>query len=44
MLSCLEHMYHDLGLVSDFGINPVTLRRWLVSAAPPPPGPVLELS
>nr|XP_013001536.1 high affinity cGMP-specific 3',5'-cyclic phosphodiesterase 9A isoform X3 [Cavia porcellus] len=30
MLSCLEHMYHDLGLVSDFGINPVTLRRWLL--------------
>ncbi|EAX09546.1 phosphodiesterase 9A [Homo sapiens] len=29
MLSCLEHMYHDLGLVRDFSINPVTLRRWL---------------
>ncbi|KAK2089887.1 hypothetical protein P7K49_032553 [Saguinus oedipus] len=34
MLSCLEHMYHDLGLVRDFSINPVTLRRWLVSARP----------
>lgn len=31
MLSCLEHMYHDLGLVRDFSINPITLRRWLVS-------------
>ncbi|XP_064434519.1 high affinity cGMP-specific 3',5'-cyclic phosphodiesterase 9A isoform X4 [Mirounga angustirostris] len=29
MLSCLEHMYHDLGLVRDFSINPITLRRWL---------------
>lgn len=34
MLSCLEHMYHDLGLVRDFSINPITLRRWLVSAGP----------
>lgn len=31
MLSCLEHMYHDLGLVRDFSINPITLKRWLVS-------------
>nr|XP_048307737.1 high affinity cGMP-specific 3',5'-cyclic phosphodiesterase 9A [Myodes glareolus] len=30
MLSCLEHMYHDLGLVRDFNINPITLRRWLL--------------
>ncbi|XP_074180919.1 high affinity cGMP-specific 3',5'-cyclic phosphodiesterase 9A isoform X2 [Rhinolophus sinicus] len=30
MLSCLEHMYHDLGLVRDFGMNPVTLKRWLL--------------
>lgn len=30
MLSCLEHMYHDLGLVKDFSINPITLKRWLV--------------
>ncbi|XP_062258428.1 high affinity cGMP-specific 3',5'-cyclic phosphodiesterase 9A isoform X2 [Platichthys flesus] len=30
MLSCLEHMYHDLGLVKDFNINPVTLKRWLL--------------
>uniref|UniRef100_A0A8D3CQW9 Phosphodiesterase 9A n=1 Tax=Scophthalmus maximus TaxID=52904 RepID=A0A8D3CQW9_SCOMX len=31
MLSCLEHMYHDLGLVTDFNINPITLKRWLLS-------------
>ncbi|XP_055501256.1 high affinity cGMP-specific 3',5'-cyclic phosphodiesterase 9A-like isoform X2 [Leucoraja erinacea] len=30
MLSCLEHMYHSLGLVRDFSINPVTLQRWLL--------------
>ncbi|XP_066891284.1 high affinity cGMP-specific 3',5'-cyclic phosphodiesterase 9A isoform X3 [Kogia breviceps] len=30
MLSCLEHMYHDLGLVTDFAINPITLKRWLL--------------
>ncbi|KAM4889180.1 high affinity cGMP-specific 3',5'-cyclic phosphodiesterase 9A isoform 2-T2 [Thomomys bottae] len=30
MLSCLEHMYHDLGLIRDFSINPVTLKRWLL--------------
>lgn len=30
MLSCLEHMYQDLGLVRDFSIHPVTLRRWLM--------------
>ncbi|XP_060786378.1 high affinity cGMP-specific 3',5'-cyclic phosphodiesterase 9A isoform X3 [Neoarius graeffei] len=30
MLSCLEHMYHDLGLVRDFNINPITLKRWLL--------------
>uniref|UniRef100_A0A674NUR8 Phosphodiesterase n=1 Tax=Takifugu rubripes TaxID=31033 RepID=A0A674NUR8_TAKRU len=30
MLSCLEHMYHDLGLVKDFSINPITLKRWLL--------------
>lgn len=30
-------MYHDLGLVRDFSINPITLRRWLVSAGPPVP-------
>lgn len=37
MLSCLEHMYHDLGLVRDFGMNPITLKRWLVSAGPRAP-------
>ncbi|XP_040842594.1 high affinity cGMP-specific 3',5'-cyclic phosphodiesterase 9A isoform X1 [Ochotona curzoniae] len=30
MLSCLEHMFHDLDLVRDFSINPITLRRWLL--------------
>ncbi|XP_078514494.1 high affinity cGMP-specific 3',5'-cyclic phosphodiesterase 9A [Lissotriton helveticus] len=30
MLSCLEHMYHDLGLVSTFSINAITLKRWLL--------------
>ncbi|ELK37261.1 High affinity cGMP-specific 3',5'-cyclic phosphodiesterase 9A [Myotis davidii] len=30
MLSCLEHMYHDLCLVRDFSINPITLKRWLM--------------
>ncbi|XP_067371670.1 high affinity cGMP-specific 3',5'-cyclic phosphodiesterase 9A isoform X2 [Channa argus] len=30
MLSCLEHMYHNLGLVKDFSINPITLKRWLM--------------
>ncbi|KAM5333931.1 high affinity cGMP-specific 3',5'-cyclic phosphodiesterase 9A isoform 3-T3 [Glossophaga mutica] len=30
MLSCLEHMYHDLSLVRDFSINPITLKRWLL--------------
>uniref|UniRef100_A0A673IK44 Phosphodiesterase n=1 Tax=Sinocyclocheilus rhinocerous TaxID=307959 RepID=A0A673IK44_9TELE len=30
MLSCLEHMYHDLGLVKDLNINPITLKRWLL--------------
>ncbi|XP_032831667.1 high affinity cGMP-specific 3',5'-cyclic phosphodiesterase 9A isoform X4 [Petromyzon marinus] len=31
MLSCLEHMFHDLGLVSEFNINPITLKRWLLA-------------
>uniref|UniRef100_A0A8C5V4V4 Phosphodiesterase n=1 Tax=Microcebus murinus TaxID=30608 RepID=A0A8C5V4V4_MICMU len=30
MLSCLEHMFHDLGLARDFSINPITLKRWLL--------------
>uniref|UniRef100_A0A8D1TFE3 Phosphodiesterase n=1 Tax=Sus scrofa TaxID=9823 RepID=A0A8D1TFE3_PIG len=30
MLSCLEHMYQDLGLVRDFSINRITLKRWLL--------------
>ncbi|KAG7267685.1 hypothetical protein CRUP_025391 [Coryphaenoides rupestris] len=29
MLSCLEYMYHDLGLVKEFNMNPITLKRWL---------------
>ena len=32
MLSLLEHMYHELDLVQEFNINPITLKRWLVSA------------
>ncbi|XP_053307866.1 high affinity cGMP-specific 3',5'-cyclic phosphodiesterase 9A-like [Spea bombifrons] len=31
MLSCLEFMYHDLGLVHEFNMNPITLKRWLLS-------------
>ncbi|MEE6484529.1 hypothetical protein FKM82_013901 [Ascaphus truei] len=31
MLSCLEFMYHDLGLVREFNMNPITLKRWLLS-------------
>ncbi|XP_063292824.1 high affinity cGMP-specific 3',5'-cyclic phosphodiesterase 9A-like [Pelobates fuscus] len=30
MLSCLEFMYHDLGLVREFHMNPITLKRWLL--------------
>uniref|UniRef100_A0A8C1P9Z4 High affinity cGMP-specific 3',5'-cyclic phosphodiesterase 9A n=1 Tax=Cyprinus carpio TaxID=7962 RepID=A0A8C1P9Z4_CYPCA len=30
MLSCLEYMYHDLGLVKEFNMNPITLKRWLL--------------
>ncbi|XP_037831865.1 high affinity cGMP-specific 3',5'-cyclic phosphodiesterase 9A isoform X2 [Kryptolebias marmoratus] len=30
MLICLEFMYHDLGLVQDFSINPITLKKWLI--------------
>ncbi|XP_033759207.1 high affinity cGMP-specific 3',5'-cyclic phosphodiesterase 9A-like isoform X3 [Pecten maximus] len=30
MLSLLEHMYHELGLVTEFNINPITLKRWLL--------------
>lgn len=30
MLSLLEHMYHELDLVKEFNINPITLKRWLV--------------
>ncbi|XP_032895274.1 high affinity cGMP-specific 3',5'-cyclic phosphodiesterase 9A-like [Amblyraja radiata] len=31
MLSCLEYMYHGLGLVRDFNINPIMLKRWLLN-------------
>lgn len=31
MLCLLEHMYHELGLVAELKINPIILRRWLVS-------------
>ncbi|ELU08710.1 hypothetical protein CAPTEDRAFT_136586 [Capitella teleta] len=30
MLSLLEHMYHELGLIQEFNINPITLKRWLL--------------
>ncbi|XP_077985023.1 high affinity cGMP-specific 3',5'-cyclic phosphodiesterase 9A-like [Glandiceps talaboti] len=30
MLSLLEHMYHELGLVHEFNINPIVLKRWLL--------------
>ncbi|XP_077312298.1 high affinity cGMP-specific 3',5'-cyclic phosphodiesterase 9A [Lithobates pipiens] len=30
MLSCLEFMYHELGLVREFNMNPITLKRWLL--------------
>ena len=30
MLCLLEHMYHELGLVTELKINPIILRRWLV--------------
>ncbi|KAM5142409.1 high affinity cGMP-specific 3',5'-cyclic phosphodiesterase 9A isoform 2-T2 [Mantella aurantiaca] len=30
MLSCLEFMYHELGLVQEFNMNPITLKRWLL--------------
>ncbi|CAH8440130.1 unnamed protein product [Dicrocoelium dendriticum] len=31
MLALLEHMYNELGLVEEFRINPLTLKRWLLS-------------
>ncbi|XP_076866764.1 high affinity cGMP-specific 3',5'-cyclic phosphodiesterase 9A isoform X2 [Brachyhypopomus gauderio] len=31
MLSCLEYMYHDLGLVKEFNMNPITVKRWLLA-------------
>ncbi|XP_069792485.1 high affinity cGMP-specific 3',5'-cyclic phosphodiesterase 9A-like [Narcine bancroftii] len=31
MLSCIEYMFHDLGLVHEFSIDGVTLKRWLLS-------------
>ncbi|XP_067928253.1 high affinity cGMP-specific 3',5'-cyclic phosphodiesterase 9A-like isoform X2 [Watersipora subatra] len=30
MLSLLEHMYHELGLVREFNIHGVTLKKWLL--------------
>jgi len=30
MLSLLEHMYHELQIVKEFNMNPITLKRWLV--------------
>ena len=31
IVSLMEHMYQELGLVAEFHMNPVTLRSWLVS-------------
>ncbi|CAH8454446.1 unnamed protein product [Heterobilharzia americana] len=30
MLALLEHMYNELGVVAEFNINPLTLKRWLL--------------
>lgn len=30
MLSLLEHMYYELELVSEFNMNPIILKRWLL--------------
>ncbi|VDP72004.1 unnamed protein product [Echinostoma caproni] len=30
MLALLEHMYTELGLVEEFHINPITMKRWLL--------------
>ncbi|XP_048776598.2 high affinity cGMP-specific 3',5'-cyclic phosphodiesterase 9A-like isoform X1 [Ostrea edulis] len=30
MLSLLEHMFHELGLVAEFNINPITLKRFFL--------------
>ncbi|KAK2151522.1 hypothetical protein LSH36_361g08013 [Paralvinella palmiformis] len=32
MLSLLEYMYHELGLVEEFTMNTVVLKRWLINA------------
>ncbi|XP_078283128.1 high affinity cGMP-specific 3',5'-cyclic phosphodiesterase 9A-like isoform X3 [Rhinoraja longicauda] len=34
MLSCLEYMFHDLGLVEEFNMNPIILKRWLERVTP----------
>ncbi|XP_072900436.1 high affinity cGMP-specific 3',5'-cyclic phosphodiesterase 9A-like [Hemitrygon akajei] len=31
MLSCIEYMFHSLGLVNQFNINAITLKRWQLS-------------
>lgn len=31
MLCLMEHMYHQLGLVTALNINPITLKRWLLA-------------
>ena len=30
MVSLMEHMYQELGLVAHFHMNPVTFHSWLV--------------
>jgi hypothetical protein len=34
MLSLLEYMYHELNIIKEFNMNPITLKRWLVSGLP----------
>ncbi len=31
MVFLMEHMYRDLGITEEMKINPITLRKWLVS-------------
>lgn len=33
MLSILEFMFEELGLIEEFKINNATLKRWLVSSS-----------
>jgi len=44
MLSLLEHMYHELQIVKEFNINPITLKRWLVSLSVVPVFDLLHIN